>query len=83
MLNNEYKVTSITPDIGPEPPLPSNPESYGANDPARYPAEPDLSGNRGVDGFKETDFTTGTTSASTDTIELRVLDGEERRCDCT
>lgn len=31
--------------------------------------------NRGVQGFKASDFTTGTSSTSTDQIELRVLDG--------
>lgn len=31
--------------------------------------------NRGVPGLKGTDFTTGTSSAATDKIELRVLDG--------
>jgi len=31
--------------------------------------------NRGKDGFKDTDFTFGTSSAATDKIELRVLDG--------
>lgn len=31
--------------------------------------------NRGVEGMKYSDFTTGTSSASTDKIELRVLDG--------
>lgn len=31
--------------------------------------------NRGVNGTKYSDFTTGTSSAATDGIELRVLDG--------
>lgn len=31
--------------------------------------------NRGVEGSKYSDFTTGTSSASTDAVELRVLDG--------
>lgn len=31
--------------------------------------------NRGITGFKSSDFTTGTSSAATDKIELRVLDG--------
>lgn len=31
--------------------------------------------NRGINGFKASDFTTGTSSAATDKIELRVLDG--------
>lgn len=31
--------------------------------------------NRGVDGFKDSDFTTGTSSTAGDAIELRVLDG--------
>jgi hypothetical protein len=31
--------------------------------------------NRGVEGSKYSDFTTGTSSAATDKIELRVLDG--------
>lgn len=31
--------------------------------------------NRGVSGEKYSDFTTGTSSAATDKIELRVLDG--------
>lgn len=31
--------------------------------------------NRGVEGFKYSDFTTGTSSTATDKIELRVLDG--------
>lgn len=32
--------------------------------------------NRGVEGFKNSDFTTGTSSTATDDIELRVLDGQ-------
>lgn len=31
--------------------------------------------NRGEDGFKNSDFTTGTSSTAGDAIELRVLDG--------
>ena len=31
--------------------------------------------NRGISGTKYSDFTTGTSSAATDKIELRVLDG--------
>jgi hypothetical protein len=31
--------------------------------------------NRGVQGFKQTDFTTGTASSAGSGIELRVLDG--------
>lgn len=31
--------------------------------------------NRGVEGFKYSDFTTGTSSTAGDAIELRVLDG--------
>jgi hypothetical protein len=31
--------------------------------------------NRGIGGFKSSDFTTGTSSAATDGIELRILDG--------
>jgi hypothetical protein len=31
--------------------------------------------NRGIDGFKGTDFTSGTSSTAADAIELRVLDG--------
>lgn len=31
--------------------------------------------NRGVEGFKQTDFVTGTASAPTAGIELRILDG--------
>ena len=31
--------------------------------------------NRGVEGTKYSDFTTGTSSTGTDQIELRVLDG--------
>lgn len=31
--------------------------------------------NRGESGFASVDFTTGTSSASTDQVELRVLDG--------
>lgn len=31
--------------------------------------------NRGVEGFKQTDFVTGTASAATAGIELRILDG--------
>lgn len=31
--------------------------------------------NRGISGMKYSDFTTGTSSAATDEIELRVLDG--------
>jgi hypothetical protein len=31
--------------------------------------------SRGVEGFKQTDFTTGTSSAATAGIELRILDG--------
>lgn len=31
--------------------------------------------NRGKQGFKSSDFTTGTSSTSTDQIELRVKDG--------
>lgn len=31
--------------------------------------------NRGVSGTKYSDFTTGTSSAATDHVELRVLDG--------
>lgn len=31
--------------------------------------------NRGIEGTKASDFTTGTSSAATDKIELRVLDG--------
>lgn len=34
-----------------------------------------MSLNRGVEGTKESDFTTGTSSTGTDHIELRVLDG--------
>lgn len=34
-----------------------------------------MSLNRGEEGFKNVDFTTGTSSASTDKVELRVLDG--------
>ena len=34
-----------------------------------------LSLNRGKSGFASVDFTTGTSSASTDHVELRVLDG--------
>lgn len=30
--------------------------------------------NRGVQGFKYSDFTTGTSSTATDKVELRVLD---------
>jgi hypothetical protein len=31
--------------------------------------------NRGVEGFKASDFTTGTGSTAGDAVELRVLDG--------
>ena len=31
--------------------------------------------NRGKSGFASVDFTTGTSSAATDAVELRVLDG--------
>ena len=31
--------------------------------------------NRGVDGFKQNDFTTGTSSTSAATFELRIKDG--------
>lgn len=34
-----------------------------------------ISLNRGVQGFKYSDFTTGTSSSASDAIELRVLDG--------
>lgn len=34
-----------------------------------------LSLNRGKDGLKSVDFTTGTSSASSDAIELRIKDG--------
>jgi hypothetical protein len=34
-----------------------------------------ISLNRGVSGFAQSDFTTGTSSAATDKVELRVLDG--------
>jgi len=32
--------------------------------------------NRGVEGFKQNDFTTGTSSSAASGIELRILDGE-------
>jgi hypothetical protein len=31
--------------------------------------------NRGVEGFKQSDFTTGTSSSAASGIELRILDG--------
>jgi hypothetical protein len=31
--------------------------------------------NRGLQGFKQTDFTTGTSSSAASGIELRILDG--------